>query len=90
MKVKKRKTLHRRKINLSIILIIVFLLYFSVFQQIFNSFYYKGYKIEYCEDENHKENLDRGLVAMYINSSHLYIGWRLLEKDPTNISFTGI
>ena len=90
MKVKKRKSPRRQKITISIILIIVFLLYISVFQQIFTSFYYKGYKIEYCECERHKENLDRGLVAMYINSSHVYIGWRLLEKDPTNISFTGI
>ena len=87
MKVKKRKSPRRRKITVSILLIIVFLLYISVFQQIFNSFYYKGYKIEYCEGERDKENLDRGLVAMYINNSHVYIGWRLLDEDPMNIAF---
>ncbi|MFX1572762.1 MAG: silent information regulator protein Sir2 [Promethearchaeota archaeon] len=87
MKVKKRKSPRRRKISFSILLIIVFLLYISVFQQIFNTFYYKEYKIEYCEGEHDKEHLNRGLVAMYINHSHVYIGWRLLEEDSKNISF---
>lgn len=43
--------------------------------------------IEYCEGERIKEYLDRGLVAIYINHSHVYIGWRLLENDPEYISF---
>jgi len=34
-----------------------------------------------------KEKLDRGLIAMPIKGSRVYLGWRLLESDPENVGF---
>lgn len=33
------------------------------------------------------EKIDRGLVALTIDGTHAYVGWRLLENDPAGISF---
>ena len=33
------------------------------------------------------EDLDRGLVAVKRSSSEVYIGWRMLGTDPTDVSF---
>ncbi|MFD2036475.1 rhamnogalacturonan lyase [Belliella marina] len=33
------------------------------------------------------ENINRGLVAIPLNDSQVYIGWRLLGNDPENITF---
>lgn len=33
------------------------------------------------------EKIDRGVVALTIDGTHAYIGWRLLNNDPANISF---
>lgn len=33
------------------------------------------------------EKLDRGVIALTIDDSHVYIGWRLLQNDPQDISF---
>lgn len=33
------------------------------------------------------ENIDRGVVALTIDGTHAYIGWRLLITDPANIAF---
>ncbi|HUT89485.1 MAG TPA: hypothetical protein VMY37_08315 [Thermoguttaceae bacterium] len=33
------------------------------------------------------EKLDRGLVAMRQADGSLYVGWRLLESDPTDVAF---
>jgi len=87
MKVKERKSYQKHKIGIIILVIFIFLFYISTFQQIFSGFYYQGSKIHYSNEQRLKEYLDRGLVAMYINESHVYIGWRLLEEDPANISF---
>jgi len=87
MKVKRRKTLRRRKITFAFLLIIIFFFYVFVFVPFFGCMPQVRNDIEYCEEDRIKEYLDRGLVAMYINSTHVYIGWRLLEDDPESISF---
>jgi rhamnogalacturonan endolyase len=33
------------------------------------------------------ENLDRGVVAVNTGNDSVYVGWRLLGTDPTNIAF---
>ena len=33
------------------------------------------------------EKLNRGLVAMRLNSSQVYIGWRMLGTEPTYVSY---
>ncbi|WP_304198145.1 T9SS type A sorting domain-containing protein [Flavobacterium alvei] len=33
------------------------------------------------------EKLNRGLVAMRLNSSQVYIGWRMLGTEPTDVSY---
>ena len=33
------------------------------------------------------EKIDRGVVALTIDGSHVYVGWRFLSTDPTDISF---
>jgi hypothetical protein len=33
------------------------------------------------------ENIDRGVVALTIDGTHSYIGWRLLKTDPANVAF---
>jgi rhamnogalacturonan endolyase len=33
------------------------------------------------------ENIDRGVIALTIDGTHAYIGWRLLRSDPVGISF---
>lgn len=33
------------------------------------------------------ENIDRGVIALTIDESHAYIGWRLLKSDAHDISF---
>lgn len=33
------------------------------------------------------EKLNRGLVAMRLNSSQVYIGWRMLGTEPTSVSY---
>jgi len=33
------------------------------------------------------EKIDRGVVALIIDGSHAYVGWRLLKTDPTDVSF---
>jgi rhamnogalacturonan endolyase len=35
----------------------------------------------------HVENLNRGLIAVRTSPTHVYIGWRLLGTDPTEIAF---
>jgi rhamnogalacturonan endolyase len=41
-----------------------------------------GYARERVEEE-----LDRGLIAMPMEGNRIYLGWRLLESDPEDISF---
>src|SRR5215213_1341501 len=38
-------------------------------------------------DGRQMEFLNRGLVAVRRTSSQIYIGWRMLGTDPTNIAF---
>jgi rhamnogalacturonan endolyase len=33
------------------------------------------------------ENIDRGVVALQINETHVYIGWRLMKDDPIDAGF---
>lgn len=33
------------------------------------------------------EKIDRGVVALTIDGTHSYVGWRLLKSDPAGISF---
>ncbi|HQE35248.1 MAG TPA: hypothetical protein PLQ70_11305, partial [Flavobacterium alvei] len=33
------------------------------------------------------EKLNRGLVAMRLNSSQVYVGWRMLGTEPTDVSY---
>lgn len=33
------------------------------------------------------ENLDRGLTAVALDANKVYLSWRLLEEDPTSVSF---
>jgi rhamnogalacturonan endolyase len=33
------------------------------------------------------ENIDRGIVALTIDGTHAYIGWRLLKTDPEDVAF---
>ncbi|MFY7890565.1 MAG: T9SS type A sorting domain-containing protein [Spirosomataceae bacterium] len=42
-----------------------------------------------CEglSQRYVEKLNRGLVAMRLSSSQVYIGWRMLGTDPTNVSY---
>ncbi len=87
MKVKKRKTSRKRIICYILLLIPAFFLYIFVFQPFFGCLSPIRNQIGHSEGERIKEYLDRGLVAMYINNSHVYIGWRLLEEDPVSISF---
>ncbi len=35
----------------------------------------------------HDEKIDRGVIALTIDGTHAYIGWRLLVTDPADISF---
>jgi rhamnogalacturonan endolyase len=87
MKIKKRITLRRRKIHYALFIIVFFPIYVFVFQPFFGCVSPINNYIEYCEGERTKEYIDRGLIAMYVNDSHVYIGWRLFEDDPDNISF---
>jgi len=34
-----------------------------------------------------QEKIDRGVVALQIDETHTYVGWRLLKEDPEKISF---
>ncbi|MFW9999680.1 MAG: silent information regulator protein Sir2 [Candidatus Hodarchaeota archaeon] len=87
MKVKKRITSRKRKIRYVLLIIPIFSFYIFVFQPFFGCVSPNKNNIEYFEGDRIKEYLDRGLVAMYINNTHVYIGWRLLEDDPTDVSF---
>ncbi len=33
------------------------------------------------------EKIDRGVIALTIDGTHAYIGWRLLITDPPDIAF---
>lgn len=33
------------------------------------------------------EKIDRGVVALQINETHAYVGWRLLREDPEDVAF---
>ena len=33
------------------------------------------------------EKMDRGVVATTISSKKVYVSWRLLQEDPTNVTF---
>lgn len=37
--------------------------------------------------QQQSEKLDRGLVAVRVNPSEVYLGWRLFNEDPENIGF---
>jgi rhamnogalacturonan endolyase len=37
--------------------------------------------------QRYMENLGRGVVAIPTDSSHVYVGWRMLGTDPNNIAF---
>ena len=87
MKVKKRITERRRKIRYLLLIIPFFSFYVFLFQPLFGCVFLIHNDFEYCEGDRIKEYLDRGMVAMYLNTSHVYIGWRLLEDDPANTSF---
>ncbi|MFX1378602.1 MAG: silent information regulator protein Sir2 [Promethearchaeota archaeon] len=87
MKIKKNTTVRRRKIpRLSLISSVIFF-YIIFFNLCFNPFPLYKKDIDNLVDGRLSENLDRGIIAIYINSSHVYVGWRLLEDDPINISF---
>ncbi len=38
-------------------------------------------------EEREMENLTRGMVAVRLDSDHVYVGWRLFGTDPKRISF---
>jgi len=87
MKIKKIKTTNRRRIPRLILISSSIFFFIFFFNFCYNPFPIFKENIAYCEGERFSESLDRGIIAMYINSSHVYIGWRLLEDDPQNISF---
>ncbi len=87
MKIKRIKTIQKRKIPRLVFISIVIFFYILVFNLYLSPFPLYTKDIEYCSDERLSENLDRGIIAMNINSSHVYIGWRLIKEDPINISF---
>ncbi|MFX1568638.1 MAG: silent information regulator protein Sir2 [Promethearchaeota archaeon] len=87
MKTKKRITGRKRKLRYVLLIIPLFAFYVFVFQPFFGCISPVHNDFEYKETDHIKEYLDRGIFAMYINNSHIYIGWRLLEDDPANISF---
>ncbi len=87
MKVKKRTASRKRGIRYIVLITFLFIFYVFVFQPFFGCVSLDYNEIEYCEADRIKEDLDRGLIAMYINTSHVYIGWRLLEEDPVNLTF---
>lgn len=33
------------------------------------------------------EKIDRGVIALTIDGTHAYLGWRLLKSDPENVAF---
>ncbi|HID21499.1 MAG TPA: hypothetical protein EYP14_03760, partial [Planctomycetaceae bacterium] len=37
--------------------------------------------------ERQLETLDRGLIARLLPDGHVYLGWRLLESDPPDVTF---
>ena len=39
------------------------------------------------EEHGWRETLDRGLIARVVGDGKVYIGWRLLESDPTGVAF---
>src|SRR5262245_55273378 len=43
--------------------------------------------VESATAQRMMENLGRGVVAVRRNSTQVYIGWRLLGTDPSNIAF---
>lgn len=45
--------------------------------------------ITLCEgfSQRYVEKLNRGLVAIRLSSTQVYIGWRMLGTDPTNVSY---
>ncbi len=40
-----------------------------------------------CSQTPFPEKIDRGVVALTIDGTHAYIGWRLFKSDPAGISF---
>ena len=87
LKVKRREKLRKRRILGSTAIIPVLVLFLIFFQQYANIYRIKENTKTPYEGERIKENLDRGIIAMYNDSNNVYIGWRLLEDDPENITF---
>ncbi|MBN1766686.1 MAG: rhamnogalacturonan lyase [Sedimentisphaerales bacterium] len=40
-----------------------------------------------AQASRHMENLDRGIVAVYLGDNQVYIGWRMFGIDPETIAF---
>ena len=87
LKTKRREKLRKRKILGSTAIIPVLVLFLIFFQQYANIYRIKENTKAPYEGEHLKENIDRGIIAMYNDSNSVYIGWRLLEDDPENITF---
>ena len=51
-----------------------------------NKFYNEDAKLGWAKNRI-KEELNRGLSAVPLDNGKVYISWRLLKKDPDNISF---
>ncbi|MCX8093543.1 MAG: hypothetical protein N3E50_05185, partial [Candidatus Goldbacteria bacterium] len=51
----------------------IFFIVFLIFSNIFAARY--------------MENLDRGVVAVWLGSNRVWVGWRMLGTDPTSIAF---
>lgn len=41
----------------------------------------------FCHGQIKMEAIGRGVVAVRTSNNHVYIGWRMLNTDPTNIAF---
>lgn len=46
-----------------------------------------GFKVPAVYATRFMENLDRGMVAVYKGGTQVYVGWRMLGTDPSDISF---
>jgi rhamnogalacturonan endolyase len=69
-------------------LLLIILLSFQSYLWISNEFRIQV-ELGYSGGVRYSEYLDRGLIAFYNDSDaeSVYVGWRLLDTDPANISF---
>lgn len=89
MKIRKRKNSKKRRI-VYIFFIIAFLCGYGIgLNQLYNCIHTNLDDMTYFPRINSriKEELDRGIVALYTEEGWVYVGWRFLEGDSPDISF---